>query len=454
MKSKYLPLIFLLIFIFACGKEKSSDNRNLLLARVGKAEITRKDFDASFIMDPQYAVRTSLRQARRSQLDFLIAEKYACLAATEINLDLDPDLQKKTSYIKKQEILKACLQQKFLERIVVSDIDLQEGRRRAGKKIFVQNIFCADLAAAQKIKHEITTAKDTNQIFNERGVTLGWISFGNLDQAVEDTIYSLTAGEISDPVKSNYGYHILKIDSVRMNYDFLMINPALQIQQVTEIIRNRKVNSEIQKYLSELAENKQIQIANRSLDLLTKTINTITPAGDPNPLTLVPPLQNKDLIDIRLKVSDMLTEPLLKFGDEQMTIGDFLERLKEMPPYHRPYLQGRNRIVQAMIDMVRNDLLLRQAETENFAGKREVRETYTKLSNEFLAREFTRRYNDITFRQSDPQEWQRYQQALLNVQREYTPAVFEQNLYRDVQNPDSILTNAPLPVFFKNRYIW
>ncbi len=454
IKSRFLLLFFILVFIFACSKEKSANNRDILVARVGKEGISRKDLDISFIMEPQYTVRTPLRQARRSQLDFLISEKYAYLAAKEINLEQDPDLQKKTAYIRKNEILKAYLQQKFLDKIVVSDADLQEGLRRAGKQIFVQNIFCAELTEAQKIKQEIALAKDTNQIFRERGVELGWISFGSVDQTIEDSIYCLKAGEISNLVKSTYGYHILKIDSVRMNYDFQIINPALQIQQITDIIHKRKAHDEIQGYLSKVAENKQIQVANRSLELLTNTINTIAPAGNPDPLILVPPLQNKDLLDIHLKLSDMLAEPLLKFGDEQMTIGDFLERLKEMPPYHRPYLQGRNRIVQAMIDLVRNDLILRQADAENFSGKKDVRETYTKFSNEYLAREFNRRYSDTNFRQSYPQEWQRYEQALLNVRQLYTPVVFEQNLFLDVQNPDTILTSAALPIFFKNRYIW
>ena len=61
MKSKYLLLIFVLSFIFACSEEKSSSNLDNLVARVGKEEITRKDFDVSFIMEPQYTVRTSLR---------------------------------------------------------------------------------------------------------------------------------------------------------------------------------------------------------------------------------------------------------------------------------------------------------------------------------------------------------------------------------------------------------
>jgi len=171
-------------------------------------------------------------------------------------------------------------------------------------------------------------------------------------------------------------------------------------------------------------------------------------------MTLVPPLQNKDLIDIRLKLENMLGEPLLKFGDEQMTIGNFIERLKEMPPYHRPYLYGRNRLVQSLIDMVRDDLIIKQALAEGYDNYRDVREACTQNIKELLAREFNSRYHDTGFRESNPQEWDRYERAFLEVHREYLPAIYEHNLFMDVQNPDSIMTTAPVSVFFKNRYIW
>jgi peptidyl-prolyl cis-trans isomerase SurA len=49
-----------------------------------------------------------------------------------------------------------------------------------------------------------------------KGGTIGWINYGRLDPSFVETIMSIdTTNTFTDPVKSKYGYHILRIDSIR-----------------------------------------------------------------------------------------------------------------------------------------------------------------------------------------------------------------------------------------------
>jgi hypothetical protein len=454
MKLNILSFIILSVLIYACSKKETDNQVDLLVAEVGPEKITFKQLEVSFLLDPQYAVRTPLRQARLSQLNYLIAEKYAYLAAEQAGLNSEPDILKKLEYIKKKEIIKSYLQQKFIDPVRVTELELQEGLHRAGLQIYVFNLFCPSLAEAQKMEQDLLSFKNNDDLFRQRGTELGWITFGILDEPIENAVYALQEGESSAIVNSVFGYHILKTDTIRSNPEFQAISRSLQEQQVTDIIRKRKANGEIQKFLAEMADENKIQIANRSLERLVQSFNTISPQQDTDPLVMAPPLQNNDLQNVFLTLADLQHEPLLKFGDEQLTIGGFLERLKEMPPYHRPYLKGRNRLVQSMIDMVRNDLLLRQAMAEGYAGKKEVREKYTVFNRELLAREFSNRYNDPGFRQNNPQEWERLQRIMTNVQEKYPQIIDNKNLYSNVTDPDSVLTVSPVPVFIQNRYIW
>jgi len=454
MKLKFLSLLFILIFFWSCSKEKTGHSDNILVARVGPEEISRNDLEASFIIEPQYVVRTPLNQARLSQLNFLIARKYNYLAAHRLEMENDPDLQYKINFIKKQEILKAYLQHKFINQIEISTADVAEGIQRTGKQIFVHNIFCSTRNEIEKVKQQLQVTENTNKFFQQRGVSLGWITFGTLDPSIENSIYHLNAGQISDIVQSNFGYHILKVDTIKMNMNFQIVSQALKIQQVTDIIRKRKAQTEIHQYLVQLANDQKLQVANKSLELLARSIKKNSTSWDQDPLTLIPPMQNKDLIDIRLKLENMLDEPLLKFGDERMTIGNFIERLKEMPPYHRPYLNGRKRLIQSLIDMVRNDLIFKQAVAEGYGNDKYVQEAYAKYIKELLAREFNQRCNDQNFRQTNPREWNRYQKVLIYVRQECPPSIYKQNLFSAIQNPDTIMTTPPVPVFISNQYIW
>src|SRR5690606_25691935 len=47
------------------------------------------------------------------------------------------------------------------------------------------------------------------------GGDLGWISRGSLDSAFEEALYSMELGEVEGPVRTDFGWHIIRFDDVR-----------------------------------------------------------------------------------------------------------------------------------------------------------------------------------------------------------------------------------------------
>lgn len=54
---------------------------------------------------------------------------------------------------------------------------------------------------------------------NRRGGDLGYFGRGNMVKAFEDVAFSMKPGEISDPFLSPFGYHVVKVDSIKYKDD-------------------------------------------------------------------------------------------------------------------------------------------------------------------------------------------------------------------------------------------
>lgn len=52
-----------------------------------------------------------------------------------------------------------------------------------------------------------------------QGGSLGWISKGIMDEKFEDAAFSLQAGVVSEPVRSAFGYHLIRVEELRAGGD-------------------------------------------------------------------------------------------------------------------------------------------------------------------------------------------------------------------------------------------
>jgi hypothetical protein len=128
--------------------------------------------------------------------------------------------------------------------------------------------------------------------------------------------------------------------------------------------------------------------------------------------------------------------------------------LRIMPPFHRPYLKGYNRLNQAIIEMIRTDLLTQDALNSGYENKSRVKQQVAKYRKELLGREFRKRYFSDNFKNTNSEKWQAYNDLLIDTKSSVASEIFEENLYNNIEDPDSLITEAPVPVMLKSRYLW
>ena len=91
------------------------------------------------------------------------------------------------------------------------------------KEVKLSYILLEGADAAEKLKPELTQQnfsekaklESKDQLSREKGGEVGFIKRGDFDLAIETKVFSMSAGEISEPIKTSQGYAIAYVSEVR-----------------------------------------------------------------------------------------------------------------------------------------------------------------------------------------------------------------------------------------------
>ncbi|MBL7108533.1 MAG: peptidylprolyl isomerase, partial [Candidatus Cloacimonetes bacterium] len=100
----------------------------------------------------------------------------------------------------------------------------------------------------------------------DKGGDLGFFGHGKMDKAFEEAAFSMEIGEISEPVKSSFGWHIIKITDIRSEEEKKEV-------KASHILVEEKVGAETRNNLEKIAFDFYEQCQEDSFEVVAKNFN-------------------------------------------------------------------------------------------------------------------------------------------------------------------------------------
>ncbi len=147
----------------------------------------------------------------------------------------------------KTNIRFSLLQEKAVADVEVTDEEIQHYYDQASKELNARHILVADEATAKEVLEKLNAGGDfaalakeysTDTASAEKGGDLGWFTVGTMVPEFNDAAYALEKNEISAPIKTDYGYHIIQVLDTRDVKDYGKLEDKKE--EITKAIKATK----------------------------------------------------------------------------------------------------------------------------------------------------------------------------------------------------------------------
>ena len=197
---------------------------NKILAKVDGREI--KESDLSYLMKNlgQNAAYFQGIDGRKKLIDELVMHELMYSDALEKNLENDEEFIAVMDNMKKSLLQQYSLRKMFNE-ITVTEEEMKDYYEKHKEKfvtdemVNASHILVDSEEKANEILEDITdglsfedaAAQYSSCPSKQAGGALGQFGRGQMVKEFEDAVFSMQVGEISEPVKTQFGYHIIKL---------------------------------------------------------------------------------------------------------------------------------------------------------------------------------------------------------------------------------------------------
>jgi peptidyl-prolyl cis-trans isomerase C len=242
---------------------------DVVVARVNGVDIKQSDLDfAASEVGPRLANYT-LADRKRVLLQYVIENELMAEAGQKDNLDRAPTFPARVKYHDRR-----ALRDAFFDASITNAVSEDAAKEiyeekiatmKPEQEIHARHILVATEDEAKKVAERLkngedfaTVAKEVSKDANAEGGDLGFFTRGQMLKPFEDAAFALDVGQISAPVQTQFGWHIIKVEEKRDQ-------PLPTFDQVKDAIVAQLVQQKAQEVVTGLRDSAKIEVVDPAL---------------------------------------------------------------------------------------------------------------------------------------------------------------------------------------------
>jgi foldase protein PrsA len=145
-----------------------------------------------------------------------------------------------------------------LKGVKVTEKELKDYYDTYQPEIKARHILVADEKTAKEVKSKLDSGEkfedvakkySTDEGSKANGGDLGWFGTGKMDPDFEKAAYALKVNEISAPVKSQFGYHIIQLTDKKEKKPYAEMKKEIETQLKSSKLTTEEINKAMQREL-------------------------------------------------------------------------------------------------------------------------------------------------------------------------------------------------------------
>lgn len=356
-------VVYLLgVSLWGCSGISNDDDR-AIVAQVGDRPIElRQITDYITALHVDYPTPEKELEARKKKLDDLIQNEYLVIGGYSQALDADIGIIELVDREKDKFLLDELFRHEVIDKATVTENEVKQVYANYFDRVRLKHILVKTKAEADSLEAllkggadfgDLAEANSIDKSTAIRGGDFGReFKWGDLIPPLQEAAFTLKEGEISAPLQSDFGWHILQIQS----HTKIEQKPLEEVYSGIESNLKRMAMEKLRlKQLDSLRSHSNITLVPQGVAALRKQLRLVsdTASGELRAMRKIP------VDSLPGTVTD---QQVATYGrDGVITVGQLLNRINSRPYEGRADMADDNQVKEAVFQLGLFDLLRDQA---------------------------------------------------------------------------------------------